>query len=197
MECNQKQSPLLKLPPELRNKIYDHVLEGMCVSLVKYNNSKPNHIEYIHSASGCAIVGNPLNLLSVCRQVYLEASLLPYTLNSFQIRYSRAQEPQEDCLRSSQLEAVKKVALPAPTGSVRRLFINVLQHLPGIQEITMLSDLRCFYCGIHHVPITDPFIIEDRDQNEKTSKASILAASGKDVKITVRHVDNAYSPWRE
>ncbi|KAF1832936.1 hypothetical protein BDW02DRAFT_624666, partial [Decorospora gaudefroyi] len=76
---NQRDSPLLRLPAELRNKIYRFVLGG-------------NHIRpYCETVMGVWEVSFPgwaysrlqLALLEVCRQVYAETKLLPFSLNRF------------------------------------------------------------------------------------------------------------------
>ncbi|XPS70397.1 beta transducin [Ascochyta lentis] len=65
---NQENSPLLGLPPELRNMVYKYVLGGNTY-LVGLDGSFPAKFE--------------LALLVVCRQITAEAHLLPYAYNTF------------------------------------------------------------------------------------------------------------------
>ncbi|KAK4160311.1 hypothetical protein QBC43DRAFT_114109 [Cladorrhinum sp. PSN259] len=110
---NQQQSPLLRLPPELRNRIYDLVLRvgqiNVCYKKWEHKKRFRKGVPYYETREGgfwCRILrreqnpwpGNAfrvepphgLTLLSpVCRQLYHETALLPYTVNtwSFESRY--------------------------------------------------------------------------------------------------------------
>lgn len=77
---NQRTSPLLRLPAELRNKIYEYALSGdvrVCFPGTcdecwqKIHEPPPRHF------GGC------ISLLQTCRQAYTEAKLLPFTLDTF------------------------------------------------------------------------------------------------------------------
>ncbi len=76
---NQQQSPLLRLPPELRNKIYGYVLGG---KVFQFRSEK-----YHELVKSSMKKKQNLALLGVCRQVYAETALLPFTLSTFSIRY--------------------------------------------------------------------------------------------------------------
>jgi len=68
---NTAESPLLRLPGEIRNHIYEHVLGQRTYALWVYSFKAT----YTHP--------NDLALLRVCRKVYDEAKLLPFSLNTF------------------------------------------------------------------------------------------------------------------
>jgi hypothetical protein len=68
---NATFSPLLRLPPEIRNTIYTFVFGIGTILMI--------HLRY---GLSCRTEGS-LNLLRVCRQVYTETCLLPYKLNTF------------------------------------------------------------------------------------------------------------------
>jgi hypothetical protein len=98
MSLNEDQSPFLRLPGEIRNKIYAPVLGGLIIeskgsarpicksdakvhrSLVQVRATESNDISL--TLSGL------LQLLNVCRQIRMETRLLPFGLNEFQIRPS-------------------------------------------------------------------------------------------------------------
>ncbi|KAF2266058.1 hypothetical protein CC78DRAFT_567145 [Lojkania enalia] len=67
--------PLLKLPPELRNKIYGYVLDNVEVEIGSWRKSR-----IIDQASGKHIPArhSPLLLPSICRQVHNETAGLVY-----------------------------------------------------------------------------------------------------------------------
>ncbi|KAI4644825.1 uncharacterized protein J4E79_010960 [Alternaria viburni] len=78
---NATTSPLLLLPAELRNMIFEYAMYHETINLhQKYNRwtrisaSEPRHSE---------------PLLFVCRQIHLEVAILPYKLNVFSITFDR------------------------------------------------------------------------------------------------------------
>ncbi|OAL07595.1 hypothetical protein IQ06DRAFT_12900 [Phaeosphaeriaceae sp. SRC1lsM3a] len=99
---NQTASPLLRLPAELRNKIWEYTLGGHSIV------PKPTFVwQYIREALAwwrigplkspgrIHLSGEPrqnklhfLSILSVCRQTYHETRLLPFSCNVWQCLYS-------------------------------------------------------------------------------------------------------------
>ena len=87
----KQKSPLLSLPGELRNKIYEYALGGNLIS--PFYLGDDDTVFFLRSAQ----YGNPqdqsteeawaklFNLSKVCRQLYQETKLLPYKLNVFNI----------------------------------------------------------------------------------------------------------------
>ncbi|KAF2850754.1 hypothetical protein T440DRAFT_84248 [Plenodomus tracheiphilus IPT5] len=74
---NQEASPLLRLPVELRNSVYELVFGGHSINLTRNNpprwlSSKPSQPPFRTSA---------LSLLFTCRQLHAESRLLPFALN--------------------------------------------------------------------------------------------------------------------
>lgn len=68
-EANHNHSPFLQLPPEIRNQIYRYALDQGVVTVRPFAMSVPQPQSFY--------------LLSVCRQIRAEASLLFFSLNSF------------------------------------------------------------------------------------------------------------------
>jgi hypothetical protein len=83
---NAMNSLLLRLPPELRNIIYEYALGGREISFTLYATSSGNHFDLLFYGSHHR---NILGLLFACRQMHSETALLPYKLNSFDFRGSR------------------------------------------------------------------------------------------------------------
>lgn len=78
-EHNESQSPLLRLPGELRNRIYELALSGTTWYIKNSNRVVANNTsKYI------------LSLSRVCRKLYHETSTLAFTLGSF-----RAGDPKD------------------------------------------------------------------------------------------------------
>lgn len=95
---NHRASPLLRLPGELQNTIYEHVLESHRIS----PRRKPQH---------CA------SLLFVCRQIYTDTALLPYRQFTFcfdAIHRGKRKWTLEDFARrrsKDQIQAIRRLKL--------------------------------------------------------------------------------------
>ena len=69
---NASESPFLRLPPELRNRIYGFVFAGTADGGESSCWGRPQKRKKVH-----------VRFLQTCRQVHTEARLLPFALNSF------------------------------------------------------------------------------------------------------------------
>jgi hypothetical protein len=80
-QMNQEYSPLLRLPAELRDKIYNHVLGVSYIELCRLypcfvcRQIAPDSLDPVWHFKG------HLPFLSTCWQIYTEAKLLPFILN--------------------------------------------------------------------------------------------------------------------
>lgn len=87
----QPESPLLRLPAELRNEIYHHVLGGLSIRTDHSPSPRKFRIDIrdVDSRSSAAwqTPGYLLALTETCRKVYDETSLFPYSLNVFECDY--------------------------------------------------------------------------------------------------------------
>lgn len=76
---NNQKSPLLRLPPEIRSRIWEYTLGYTIVRAhVPYSRS---HKPRLRTSSDEPGIG--MALLRSCRQVYSEAALMPMRLNTF------------------------------------------------------------------------------------------------------------------
>ncbi|CAN9337104.1 unnamed protein product [Alternaria alternata] len=79
--ANQRNSPLLRLPAELRNRIYEYALGGHKIYMViRFSENKEKL--WLDRTDRCGVVP-AFTLLKVCSQINAEAALLPYSLNTF------------------------------------------------------------------------------------------------------------------
>ncbi|CAN9349792.1 hypothetical protein AALT_g5434 [Alternaria alternata] len=74
---NQQGSPLLRLPPELRCLVFEYALGGNTYMIRYHRKSK--------SVKNTTVAKHALALLSVCRQIFAETALLPFSLNTFSV----------------------------------------------------------------------------------------------------------------
>ena len=79
---NEAESSLLRLPAELRNKIYEYAVGGHVIELI--SSKKKPHYKMLSQANGhYTALANPTVLSKICRQLHKETALLPYSLNTF------------------------------------------------------------------------------------------------------------------
>lgn len=126
MNRNSVVSPFLRLPGEIRNKIYGFVVGGHHIRIgytphLHQSKTIKGEPHRIHVGGGffhhLAARGKPsrryqkaqslhLGLLRVCRQVYGEAALLPYSANMFSFRDDRVMMRCLKTLRPAQKRAM-------------------------------------------------------------------------------------------
>lgn len=159
---NQSNSPFLRLPREVRSRIYEYALGGKtiiigyetyrtvesasepdriisvfryCCAVHSKRNVNPfkKQLPYINVSHGYT----PLN--NICRQLYNETSVLPYTLNTlafsthntmfnFLFLEQRLSREQRDAITSITLHD----ALPMP---------NLLTFMRNLQKVELTDDL--------------------------------------------------------
>jgi hypothetical protein len=140
---NQRNSPLLRLPGELRNQIYEYVIGGLTIdSLTKYARTRrgvhPREapgapvlgqriivsklVDRTPDCSSHTVVSQALGFLTVCRRVFSEAHLMPFTLSTLAIRPVDL-EPFLDELTAAQRNAITtyKVSKSVATTTPRSL----------------------------------------------------------------------------
>ncbi|CAO2653658.1 Nn.00g030690.m01.CDS01 [Neocucurbitaria sp. VM-36] len=90
MERNQSVSPLLRLPGEIRNKIYHYVfrVDGIKIWVFPETNPSGGNFRMVHALCPANNIrmcwwylSNHIHLTAVCRQIHAEAALLPYMIN--------------------------------------------------------------------------------------------------------------------
>ncbi|PVI04524.1 hypothetical protein DM02DRAFT_624814 [Periconia macrospinosa] len=78
-ENNKENSPFLRLPPELRNRVYELALGGNTVRPINFENNR----EGVRRGPG--VPYRFLSLLQVSRTIYTETRCLPYQLNALEL----------------------------------------------------------------------------------------------------------------
>lgn len=74
---NAAKSPLLRLPPEIRNTV------------LRYVFTEPESISFVEETGTLRVERGPhLECLLACRQIYAEAALFPFSLRVFEFRCS-------------------------------------------------------------------------------------------------------------
>jgi hypothetical protein len=160
---NQQQSPLHRLPTELRNNIYGHVLGGFIIS---FPTARPRHHCLIRFKSSRKIAEfKPSNLLLVCRQINAEAQLLPFELNEFNYRIPKAFKHMLDLLSDRQVNAIKVLHIDTSTfyQFMRwpSLYSNSSERFGKCRSLARLSGLWNVRCSARHLD-SDAGLIQQR-----------------------------------
>ena len=88
MQNNLQSSPLLRLPLELRSKVYSNYFAGF-----KHRVTRHEQIESINRPPKNSAVKCITNLSKVCRVIYAEIRLCPFTRGTFIFEYSPTRSP--------------------------------------------------------------------------------------------------------
>ena len=115
MNRNASTSRLLRLPPEIRLRIYEHVFGGQRLWMgfrgPQYKDNCTTHLAghfyYFNMVKGSdRKLG--LRLLRVCRQIFTEATLCPYSLNEFTFESQKARRKFVKSMRPGKKQIVRK-----------------------------------------------------------------------------------------
>jgi hypothetical protein len=108
---NQKQSRLLALPAELRNKIYSHVFEGYACRLRRHSNANPETFVAVlkpEDENHCSVAEH-LAWTKACHQLRSEAYLLFFELTEFESVDFQAFQMFVDFLNPRECYAIRNV----------------------------------------------------------------------------------------
>jgi hypothetical protein len=162
----QRNNLLLRLPAELRNRIYEHVLGGrtyrfkdtVYTGRARLDTKGENHI---------------LALLYVCRQIYFETALLPYTMNMFSFRhFDISLEPFLRHRSPSQIRSIYFMELVTyqasqmwaalePFSPYMSREFRTLSSLPNLRELRIVSHMcSSLYISWGSRP-SSPYLLED------------------------------------
>jgi hypothetical protein len=82
---NNQKSPLLRLPPEIRNRIWKYAVGGNTIKSVDIGLWRGDYRLKLPTSEQLPTSepGHVFALLRTCRQIYAETAVLPYTDNTF------------------------------------------------------------------------------------------------------------------
>ncbi|KAF1840622.1 uncharacterized protein K460DRAFT_259121, partial [Cucurbitaria berberidis CBS 394.84] len=81
---NQRESPLLRLPGEIRNRIYDYAFSGHIVHVLGPSREYPMYRATDWQPTGYSL-STLNNTTTLCRQIRSETVLLPLERNEFML----------------------------------------------------------------------------------------------------------------
>ncbi|EAT88237.1 hypothetical protein HBH56_092960 [Parastagonospora nodorum] len=131
---NLRNSPLLRLPAEIRNDIFAMAIGGHFIrvcSTVQCELCRNNR------SVGCAVHCPPdlLSLTATCRQIHAETRPLPFTVNTF-CGYARDMARTFDAIFDrTQLESIASLCIMILFSADFKGF----RRLSGLEQVTILS----------------------------------------------------------
>ncbi len=156
---NQLASPFLRLPGEIRNMIYGHVLRAAGGAYF-FNRTAGLRAQLREETPD----PTRLALLGVCRQIYQETASLPFQLNIFQVDSLYAFSLLTDSLTSFQRCSIKKLQV----GIDFKSCYEVADFLADIKEHEMTFAM--LYPRVRHLDVWSHGIrIEDPDWKQGLS----------------------------
>jgi hypothetical protein len=121
---NREQSPLLRLPGELRNKIYGYAMSEVTIIVFPPAHVRKHFQLHAYSAGGAtgsissSNVLDMTGLMRTCQQVYLETRLLPFQAITFHIHSDGSFIYFIDKLLDAERDAISTVQLSTPDANM-------------------------------------------------------------------------------
>ncbi|KAF2831038.1 hypothetical protein CC86DRAFT_401597 [Ophiobolus disseminans] len=167
---NQTQSPLLKLPAEIRSTIFGHAFGHLMFAFPRYRcwSSMDTRRSSGRLTATSLDVFTLIKSTTVCHQIYAETALLPFKNNLFWLNVSAYKlqiRPQDtlSALMPHQQDAIMHVGLSINLESYTHAIPNLIKS--GIFE---LGNLRLVNVAILSVPDYHRYKIEPLKERIKT-----------------------------
>jgi hypothetical protein len=177
---NDPVSPLLRLPAELRNQIYEYALtstEPLAFSWKKSPLEKKKRRNGIQLSSGAP---PGLALLFVCRKTHYETVLLPFVFNTVQCRSLAVLERLRNRLSPDQRRAITKLRLIThfyqEFNFLRMVYENQLTFsaiLPEVRRVVVQMDRGTYHYNVSSTPETMMAYLEGWLQGKDKKKVLV------------------------
>jgi len=135
MESN-RASPLLSLPPELRNRIQKYVVGGKTLHI---GTTRKKGVLKACISRGPRSYS--LNVLRTCRQIYAETTLLPYVTNVFSFDHPRSMKVALSHVGLIQRRQITKIELES------RGHLGLMEMKSKAKFFSNLDKTRKLYSG--------------------------------------------------
>jgi hypothetical protein len=128
MVRNQRKSRLLRLPGELRNKIYEYTFSDAIVSVFR-SSKLPGYVEmkpHIRSRASYRTTtpDNLVALTKTCRQIFAESRLLLFRLVTFHVHSDGSLGHFLKTLESSQQDVITTVQITTQDANVGGMLLD-------------------------------------------------------------------------
>jgi hypothetical protein len=134
---NRKTSPLLRLPGELRNRVYGYALSGVTISV--FPAPKPWDPAQLHAhvadpvtaLTATSNVMDTINLTRVCRQIHAETRLLPFRAFTFHVNSDGSFNKFIDILLAVQRDAISTIEVSTPDANEGGTLLHCVTRVTG------------------------------------------------------------------
>lgn len=176
---NARESPLLRLPAEIRNLIYEYILTKGAYTFGRlYEPQKPCPTKPRKKFRSWGVLqkifpgSNANSLLRVCRQIPFETSLLPFELNDFRFQNMviikrLIDEHFSPCHRA----AMKRIRLrvmqdlaPFATMPSHYNLQHLEQLLPNVERVIIETPEVCIFPGPYTLPSLEQGCTDENKQ---------------------------------
>ncbi|KAH3989403.1 hypothetical protein HBI25_120030 [Parastagonospora nodorum] len=187
VKTNQ-DSPLLRLPGELRSRIWEYVLGGYELRSVYIKNSQ--QITVKRMVPPFAERMNGTQLLRTCRQIYTETALLPYRANTFILETLDTIKHELKKMKPFQRARIEKIQFEVNTNLFMldtALGKDNLEVIPGLKHVHVVA-----FCDSSR----DASDVSERTKSVEAAIRNVLdeGLAGRQVKSTCEvRAGNAWS----
>jgi hypothetical protein len=134
---NRRNSPLLRLPGELRNRVYEYAMSGVTISV--FPAPKPwspaqLHAHVADTATALTAMSSPsdtISLTRVCRQIHVETRLLPFRAFTFHINSDGSFSKFVDSLLPIQRDAISTIEMSTPDANEGGTLLHCVTRVTG------------------------------------------------------------------
>lgn len=160
---NAQQSPLLRLPQEIRDIIWIYVVGN---KEIKTATRQPNNL-----LSSCGVgKAQPLidlSLVKTCRQIYSETVFLPYQKNTFWVRMG------DNAARLSVLGGIQD----ACREQITKVKVSMRRGTSLNEHIATAQGLAVLLPKLRHITLTPTFFINHQGNRMQRSEYNRLQAA--------------------
>lgn len=180
------ESLLLRLPPEIKNCIWAYVLGGKVLDVKCFENYEKSHVRDTTAISQDSFPEYSHALLQVCRQIYTETALLPFSKNTFRFDMVDAFEWARHLL-DVQRALLEKVHIVTNTTECKLLRYFPIDFFPGLKQIVVEVHPFAFQ-GWRYVVGQDPERYRTWFTANIGRMAKPIQEAKPDVRVTIMHV---------
>jgi hypothetical protein len=141
---NRDKSPLLRLPGELRNKVYEYALSGITLFIFPSSNVEKPYRIHVHLAEEAASFSPAFDVTGlnrVCRQISAETRLLPFQFLTFHIHSDGSFLNFVETLNDVDRDAIATVQISTPDANAGGTLCHAVANSLTNDEVSQRNHL--------------------------------------------------------
>ncbi|KAF1956275.1 hypothetical protein CC80DRAFT_535618 [Byssothecium circinans] len=202
---NNSKTTLLSLPAEIRMRIWEYALGGVCICHVPLKNSDEANTKVFdedtafEKGSGrdfsprrndksSNTVSYSIALLPVCRQIYSEVAVLPYSLNTFYFHKSNLMRRWWKLRQPAQRNAVQHITMDVweDFSSCCEILLST-NAFPNLKTVTVVCWCQFYY--LHLDDVEKYFMGDSYWERKKLQNVEDLEKKGYAIYVQKRMQD--------